>query len=122
MNNIIRFVGLSSDKATKIGRVLDMFAQLLDEFLLPLIIGVSILGSIYGIWLGVQYARTEGDARGEAKKRLINFFIGIVALLVLLLVLRIFTTNAESVISWIESAIIDDGGFGGAAGWGEGIT
>jgi len=109
-NGFIKFLALSSNKETKIGRVLDMFAQMLDEFLLPLIIGIGVLGTLYGIWLGVQYARLEGDARGEAKKRIINFLIGLISILVLLLVLRIYASNSESVISWIEQAILDRNG------------
>ena len=90
------------DKSTKVGRILSTFADLLDELLLPFLIGIGIIGMIYGIWLGVQYARSEGDARGEAKKRIINFLIGLVSIFVLLLLLRIYAYNADSIISWIE--------------------
>lgn len=109
MQKFMRFMAISSDKPTKIGKILDIFAQLLDELLLPLIIGIGIIGTAYGIWLGIQYARTEGDARGEAKKRIINFLIGLVSLFVLLLLLRIYTENAESLITWVEESILGDG-------------
>ena len=89
---------------TKVGRILGTFRDLLDELLLPFLIGIGIIGMIYGIWLGIQYARTEGDARGEAKKRIINFLIGLVSILVLLLLLRIYAYNADSIIDWIEGS------------------
>jgi len=93
---------LLSGRTTKTSRILGAFADLLDEMLLPFIIGVSIIGLIYSIWLGVQYARSEGDARGEAKKRIINFLIGLVSVFVLLLLLRIYSQNAESIVQWVE--------------------
>lgn len=100
---------IASSKRTKIGRILDIFAQLLDEFLLPVIIGGSIIGAVYALWLGIQYARTEGDARGEARKRIINFIIGIVSLIVLFLLLRIYTQESENLISWLENSILTKG-------------
>lgn len=102
------FLGIASEKSTQIGRILDIFAQLLDEFLLPVIIGGSIIGAVYALWLGIQYARTEGESRGEAKKRIINFIIGIVSLIVLFILLRIYTLQAENLITWIENSILTD--------------
>ena len=93
-----------AQRTTKVSRILGSFADLLDELLLPFLIGVGIIGMIYGIWLGVQYARSEGDARGEAKKRIINFLIGLVSIFVLLLLLRIYAYNAESIIDWIDGS------------------
>ena len=107
MYNIINFLCLTSDKPTKIGRVLDIFAQLLDEFLVPFLIGIGILGGCYGLWLGINYARQEGDAKGDARKRLVNFLIGFVSVIVLLVLLRIYSTNAEPLISWIEETLFD---------------
>lgn len=97
---------IASEKTTKIGRILDIFAQLLREFLLPVIIGGSIIGAVYSLWLGIQYARSEGDARKEAQKRIINFIIGIVCVIVLFLLLRIYTDQAENLISWLEESIL----------------
>lgn len=95
-----------SKKETKIGRILDIFSQLLDEFLLPVIIGGSIIGAVYSLWLGIQYARSDGDARKEAQKRIINFIIGIVCLIVLFLLLQIYALQAESLINWLETSIL----------------
>jgi len=103
---ISSFLLIASDKTTKIGRILDIFSQLLKEFLLPVIIGGSIIGAVYALWLGIQYARTEGDARKEAQKRIINFIIGIVSLIVLFLLLRIYTEQAENLINWLEESIL----------------
>lgn len=105
--NIISFMGIKSAKETKIGRILDVFAQLLDEFLLPFIIAVGVLGAVYGLWLGISYARTEGDARGDAKKRIINFLIGLVSVLVLIILLEIYTKNADAFIEWIDTTFFE---------------
>lgn len=107
MYNMINFLCFTSSKPTKIGRILDVFAQLLDEFLVPFLIGIGVIGGCYGLWLGINFARQEGDAKGEARKRLVNFLIGFVSVIVLLVLLRIYTNNAEALIEWIEKTIYD---------------
>ena len=94
-----------SNAETQVGKILDVFRQLLDEFLLPFIIAIGVLGAAYGLYLGINYSRSEGDARTEAKKRIINFIIGIVAVLVLIVLLIIYTQNADNFISWIEDIL-----------------
>ena len=94
-----------SNAETQVGKILDVFRQLLDEFLLPFIIAIGVLGAAYGLYLGINYSRSEGDARTEAKKRIINFIIGIVAVLVLIILLIIYTQNADNFISWIEDIL-----------------
>lgn len=111
MNKFSRFLGLLSedsaiDTSTKIGRVLLTFAELVDEFLVPFIIAIGSIGVAYGIWLGVAYAKAEGDGRVEAKKRIINFLIGLISVLVLIVLLIVYVKNAESLISWIEESIL----------------
>lgn len=100
------FLGYVSEERTKIGRVLDVFAQLLDEFLLPFVIAIGVLGAVYGLYLGINYSRSEGDARKEAQKRIINFIIGLVAVIVLIILLVIYSKNAESFIDWIEVDVL----------------
>ena len=107
LTNIISFMGIKSTKTTKIGRVLDVFAQLLDEFLLPFIIAIGVLGAVYGLWLGISYAKTEGDARGDAKKRIINFLIGLVSVIVLIILLEIYTKQADVIIEWIDTTFFE---------------
>lgn len=106
MNRFFNFLGYVSNQETKIGRILDVFAQLLDEFLLPFIIAIGTLGAVYGLYLGINYSRSEGDARGEAKKRIINFIIGLVSVLVLIILLIVYKNSAEDFITWIESDIL----------------
>ncbi len=96
-------MGIKSTKETKIGRILDVFSQLLDEFLLPFIIAIGVLGAVYGLWLGISYAKTEGDARGDAKKRIINFLIGLVSVIVLIILLKIYTTQSDNIIEWVDT-------------------
>ena len=93
---MLKFLGVDvSTSTTKIGRILEVFAQLLDEFLLPFVIAIGVLGAVYGLYLGINYSRSEGDARKEAQKRIINFIIGLVAVIVLIILLVIYTNNAQ---------------------------
>ena len=111
--NFVRFINSSntaggkyiSNASTQVGKVLDVFRQLLDEFLLPFIIAIGVLGAAYGFYLGVSYSKAEGEARTEAKKRIINFIIGLVAILILIILLIIYTQNADNFISWIEGLL-----------------
>lgn len=107
---MFRFMGVEvSESTTKIGRILEVFANLLDEFLLPFVIAIGVLGAVYGLYLGINYSRAEGDARKEAQKRIINFIIGLVAVIVLVVLLVIYTNNAQAFIDWIEIDILDRG-------------
>ena len=107
MNKLFNFLGYISNKETKTGRILDVFSQILDEFLLPFIIAIGVLGAVYGLYLGINYSRAEGDARAEAKKRIINFIIGFVSVVILLLLLILYTNHAEEMISWLEGSVLD---------------
>lgn len=80
--------------------------NIIDQLLLPIIIVLGTAGSIYGIMLGVQYARAESsDKRDEAKKRMIHAIIGIVVTLVILILMKLLTNYAEDIAKWItESA------------------
>ena len=102
---LINFMGYISNSQTQVGKILDVFRQLLDEFLLPFIIAIGVLGAAYGFYLGISYSKAEGDARAEAKKRIINFIIGLVAVLILIIILIIYTQNADSLISWVEEIL-----------------
>ena len=107
---MFRFLGVAvSESTTKIGRILEVFANLLDEFLLPFVIAIGVLGAVYGLYLGVNYSRAEGDARKEAQKRIINFIIGLVALIVLIIMLVIYSQKADAFIEWIEVDVLGRG-------------
>ncbi len=90
-------------QAEKIVKPID---ELFDVMIIPLLVLIGSAGLIYSIVLGVQYSKAENaDKREEAKKRLVNAIIGFVVLLVLLVILRIFTNNAESISDWIHNTI-----------------
>ena len=84
-------------------------AAISSEFLLPFVIAIGVLGAVYGLYLGVNYSRAEGDARKEAQKRIINFIIGLVALIVLIIMLVIYSQNADAFIEWIEVDVLARG-------------
>ena len=77
--------------------------RILNTLLIPVIILLGTAGTIYAIVLGVQYAKAEtADKRDECKKRLINAVIGIVIMLVALVLLKIFTANANEIFGWVD--------------------
>lgn len=82
--------------------VLDPILELLNNLLLPILIVVGTAGSIYAIVLGVNFARAEtSDKREEAKKRMVNAIVGIVAMIFLLILLQLFVANADSIVQTI---------------------
>ena len=94
---------VSNDSKSKIGRVLMTFSNMIDDLIYPFLIAFSAAGLLYSIYLGVNYSKSEGDARVDARKRIINFIIGFVSIVVLLLLLKVFCNNAESLVAWIDS-------------------
>ena len=88
-----------------ISNVLQPVLDVLDSLLLPIIIILGTAGLIYGIVLGVQFAKAESaDKRDESKKRMINAVIGIVIMLVLLILMKVFTANADSMFGWVDTS------------------
>lgn len=108
---LIRFVQFLGDDTTTgseahAEEITSPIDQLLDVMLVPLLILIGSAGLIYSIVLGVQYSKAENaDKREEAKKRLINTIIGFVVLLVLLIILRLFTSNSGAISNWIHDTI-----------------
>ena len=85
--------------------VLQPIINVLDSLLLPIIIILGVAGMIYGIVLGVQYAKAESaDKRDENKKRMIHGVIGIVIILVLLILMKVFTANADGIFGWVNTS------------------
>lgn len=77
--------------------------EILDAMLWPVLILVGTAGSIYAIVLGVNFSKAESaDKREEAKKRMINAIIGLVVTIVLLILLKLFTANADTIANWIN--------------------
>ena len=86
---------------------MDVFRQLLDEFLVPFLIAIGVLGACYGLWLGINYSRQDGEAKGEARKRIVNFLIGFVVIIVLLVLLKVYANNADALIEWVEETFYE---------------
>ena len=83
--------------------VVEPILKLLEQLIVPLLIILGTAGSIYVIILGVQFAKAEtSDKREEAKKRMIHAVIGIVVMLVLLILLYLFTSNADKIFSGLK--------------------
>ena len=85
-------------------RVFKPVVDILDAMLVPILILVGTAGSIYAIVLGVNFSKAESaDKREEAKKRMINAIIGLVVTILLLILLKLFTANAQAIANWINS-------------------
>lgn len=77
--------------------------DVIDGFLLPIILILGTAGTIFVIVLGVQFSKAESaDKREEAKKRMINAIIGVVVTLLLLILVKLFTANAPEIVGWIN--------------------
>ncbi|MBQ2863917.1 MAG: hypothetical protein IJE91_00445 [Clostridia bacterium] len=86
------------------GSVFEPVVEILDAMLVPILILIGTAGSIYAIILGVNFSKAESsDKREEAKKRMINAIIGLVVTILLLILLKLFTANAEAIAQWIMS-------------------
>lgn len=110
MIKFLQFLGEGStdptNETSQAQRIVKPIDELLDVIIVPLLILIGSAGLIYSIVLGVNYSKAENaDKREEAKKRLVNTIIGFVVLLVLLVLLRVFTNNAEEISDWIHGVV-----------------
>ena len=72
----------SGDKRAQ--AVSDDVNTILKNWVGPIMICLGAVGAIYMVILGVQYAKSESDSkRAEAKSRMINCLIGVIAIIVL---------------------------------------
>ena len=63
----------------------------INQLLYPILILVGTAGVIYAIYLGVNLARADSaDKQKEAKQRMINAIIGLVSIIALILLLKLF--------------------------------
>ena len=88
-------------------KIVAPIAEDLNLALGPSLILLGSAGAIYAIVLGVNLSRAESsDKREEAKKRLINFVIGIVAAILLLVLLKLVVDNIDVIIAWVTPETI----------------
>lgn len=72
---------LATDKYATVGNEVK---TILQTWVGPIFIALGGVGSVYIIVLAVQYAKSENDSkRAEAKTRIVNCIIGVIALLVI---------------------------------------
>ena len=92
---------LGADGGVNSGTVNTIVSKAYTQFkeifnvVLPVILGIlALIGVIFGIKLGIDFAKAEdANARDEAKKRLVNFIIGIGVALVVGAVLLIIVNS-----------------------------
>ncbi len=73
----------------------------INKLLFPILILVGTAGVIYAIYLGVNLARADSaDKQKEAKQRMINAIIGLVSIIALILLLKLF---CEMLPTWAPS-------------------
>ena len=78
--------------------------DIVDSLLTPILIIGGTVGMIFVIILGVNFSKAESaDKREEAKKRMINAIIGVVVTLLGLILVKLFTANAEEIVTWINT-------------------
>ena len=106
--NISRFLGTSEKTALddKFNRILEPIKELLDVALVPFLIAYGTAGVFYAIFLGVMYSKAESEEqRGDARKRIINFVIGFVCILVLLVILTLIVKYGDSIGTWVSETV-----------------
>ena len=73
--------------------------EMLNNLLTPILILVGTAGLIYAVVLGVNLARADSaDKQQEAKKRLVYAIIGLAVIILLIILLRIFMNNVDSLV------------------------
>ncbi len=84
--------------------ILNVAYSIINAIVVPVLILVAVVGIIYSIVLGVNYARAEtSDQKEEAKKRIINVVVGALLMIVLMLLLWLFVANADTIFGWVQS-------------------
>jgi len=72
----------------------------------PILIVLLSVATIYSVVLGVNMARADsGEKREEAKKRLINFLIGAVIIIVLIAIIYALAANLTSILGIANNSL-----------------
>lgn len=77
---------------------------IVGQLLSVILILIAVVGVIYVIILGVNYAKAEDSGkREEAKKRIINACVGMVIMIALLVILYVVMNNMTAIATWITN-------------------
>ncbi|MDR0850639.1 MAG: hypothetical protein LBN07_04150 [Christensenellaceae bacterium] len=72
--------------------------EFIDSAFVPILIILGAVGGVWCIFLGVNLARAEtADKADEAKKRLINVIIAVIASALLIFLLALFVANIPNI-------------------------
>ena len=94
----------SVSKATWIQQTFAIVWKVIDEILWPAFAIIATVGIVYAIVLGVNYAKAEtSDKKEEAKKRIINAVVGVVIMLALIVILKVFVSEIGGVRDWADN-------------------
>ena len=81
--------------------------NVLNDVLLPILLVLAAVGTIYAIYLGVMLAKAENaEKREEAKKRIINVIVAIVITAALIFLMYLFSNNLD----WFVNDIANEAG------------
>lgn len=117
-NVMSRFMGIFKIEDTQYGEgtpafVKNILAPILTvlNWLLPVVmILLGFVGVIYGIILGLKYAKSEtADQKDAAKKRLINFVVGILIAIVAVMLMFLFIKFMPNIFGWAASGGTTEG-------------
>lgn len=110
MSAMIGFLGSGSSAPSDVSNVSwiqKTFAivwTIIDQILWPAFAIIATLGIVYAIVLGVNYAKAEtSDKKEEAKKRIINAVVGVIVMLALIVILKVFVSEIGGVREWANS-------------------
>ena len=99
--------GTGSTDAATLPDWVKQIVNAINSLLYPILILVGSAGLIYCIYLGVNLARADSaDKQKEAKQRMINAIIGLVSIVALILLLKLFCSQLPN---WIPNWQIDVG-------------
>lgn len=94
MNLLSSMLGVIQFKTGTTYAWLNGILKVLNDVLVPILIVVGAVGTIYAIYLGVMMAKAENaEKREESKKRIINAIIALAVVVVLVLLMKLFTSK-----------------------------
>ena len=78
----------------------------IESAMIPIIIVLLAISAIYAIILGVNMARAESaEQRDNAKKRIINFLIGAITIIVILVIVYVLAAKIDVIMGVAHDAV-----------------